>query len=121
MKRVLFALALLASLTACGKGYSDGNRVGTVVKISHKGIFCKTWEVDIATNAFVTIHNAKGQPAGASNLFAVTVKDPAVLAQLQLAQSKGQQVEVTYEQWMIPPPCENDSPYDATAVEIVGN
>ena len=119
MKKVMAALILCSALSACGLGYSNGSRVGTIVKVSHKGVVCKTWEVQMATNAFVSVRNEDGHVAGATNLFEFTVKDPRVLAEVKKAQQSGKQVEVRYAQWLIAPPCQNGSDYDAVSVKEI--
>ncbi len=104
--------ALLGNYT-----YSDGARVGTVTKLSNKGLFCKTWEGELAMDNF----SARGVGDGRtmSNTFEFSVKNPEIVAKLLEAQRSGERVEVKYDQTLFHWPCEQETDYEAIDVRPV--
>ena len=98
---VLFALYTWFSLTW---SYSEGERAGYLQKFSKKGWLCKTWEGEILLSSM---------PGAIPERFAFTVRDEAVVKQLQNAM--GQRVQVTYEQHVgVPTSCFGETEYFAT-------
>jgi hypothetical protein len=103
-----FAIAA-CSLAACGD-YSDGSRTGHIIKLSHKGVVCKTWEGELAL--------------GSSNLmtmgpiFEFTVEDPKVLEAIKQKMNAGAQITLDYHQemWVMPCRTENKGYYFAVGV-----
>ncbi len=83
---VLVVLALLGSYFTfvC---YSDGNRAGTVIKLSHKGVIFKTYEGELIQR---TLSNAPG------DTWHFTVADPAVVAKINDAMARNQHVDLKY-------------------------
>jgi hypothetical protein len=57
--------------------YSSGFRDGTLVKLSHKGIFFKTYEGELATQGFA------GKGNHESNLFEFTIWDEKLFRELE--------------------------------------
>jgi hypothetical protein len=89
--------------------YSDGERAGYVQKFSRKGWLCKTWEGELA------MVNLPGQPA---ELFAFTVRDDAVAAQIN--SQMGKRVAMHYDQRIgIPTSCFGDTPYFVDSIRLV--
>jgi hypothetical protein len=90
--RIVSVLALLIALfggytwVVLNWSYSTGERAGYVQKFSNKGWFCKTWEGEILLSSM---------PGAIPERFAFTVRDDAVVKQLQNAM--GQRVQITYE------------------------
>ena len=98
---VVFALYTWFTLTW---SYSEGTRAGYLQKFSKKGWLCKTWEGEILLSSM---------PGAIPERFAFTVRDEAVVKQLQNAM--GQRVQVTYEQHVgIPTSCFGETEYFAT-------
>lgn len=98
--------------------YSDGFRVGTIVKFSHKGWICKTWEAEVAlgTSPFVG--------SGSYQTWAFSVRDPEVVKQIEDAQTSGKPVKLHYSQYRFRmpagySPCRMDSEYVVAGVERV--
>ena len=88
--------------------YSDGERVGTLQKLSRKGWLCKTWEGEMA---MVSI------PGTMSEKFAFSVRDDAVAASVNA--SVGRRVALSYEQhkW-VPSSCFGETEYFITGVRV---
>ena len=84
--------------------YSEGTRAGYLQKFSKKGWLCKTWEGEILLSSM---------PGAIPERFAFTVRDEAVVQQLQSAM--GQRVQITYEQHVgVPTSCFGETGYFAT-------
>lgn len=88
MKKILGVLVCL-SLSGC-LVTREGDKVGTVTKLAQQGIFVKTWEGQIIRGGL------NGGNGGFGAVFNFTVEKPEVLAQLQLAMDKGQEVKIHY-------------------------
>ncbi len=98
---VLFALYTWFTLSW---SYSEGERAGYLQKFSKKGWLCKTWEGEILLSSM---------PGAIPERFAFTVRDEAVVKQLQTAM--GQRVQISYEQHMgVPTSCFGETEYFAT-------
>ncbi|MFC0252759.1 hypothetical protein [Massilia consociata] len=98
---VLFALYTWFTLTW---SYSEGERAGYLQKFSKKGWLCKTWEGELLLSSM---------PGAIPERFAFTVRDDAVVQQLQNAM--GQRVQISYEQHVgIPTSCFGETEYFAT-------
>jgi hypothetical protein len=81
--------------------YSEGERAGYLQKFSKKGWLCKTWEGEILLSSM---------PGAIPERFAFTVRDDAVVKQLQA--SMGQRVQITYSQHKgIPTTCFGETEY----------
>lgn len=80
----------------CGRGYSDGERVGVVVKFSHKGLIYKSWEGEL--NLGGTIASGNGV---VPSTWLFTVRDEKLLSKVQEALSSGKRVKCKYIQWAV--------------------
>lgn len=104
---VLFALYIWMALNW---SYSQGERAGYLQKLSHKGWLCKTWEGEILLSSM---------PGAIPERFAFTVRDPAVVTQLQ--QAMGQRVQLTYSQHKgLPTTCFGETDYFVDKVHVGG-
>ncbi len=91
-------------------GYSNGERVGYVQKISHKGWVCKTWEGELAMVSM---------PGTAPQIFSFTVKGDGVARKVMDA--AGQRVALVYEQHRgVPSKCFGETEYFITEVRVLG-
>ncbi|QDC44458.1 hypothetical protein [Methylophilus medardicus] len=103
---VLLGLYTWASLSWV---YSDGERIGYVQKLSHKGWVCKTWEGELV---LVTV------PGTQAEKFYFTVRDPAVISQVN--QLAGERVRVMYKEHKgVPSTCFGETSHYVYAVEEV--
>ncbi|MGZ5199882.1 MAG: hypothetical protein ACXWC4_08940 [Telluria sp.] len=104
---VLFALYVWASLNW---SYSEGERAGYLQKLSRKGWLCKTWEGEILLSSM---------PGAIPERFTFTVRDPAVVKQLQAAM--GQRVQLSYAQHKgVPTTCFGETEYYVEKVQVGG-
>ena len=111
---------MAAGLAGCGVTYSDGDRAGNVTKLSYKGVVCKSWEGELATDGFVSKTDAKGNRSS-SNVFSFSVTDLAIVEKLQAAQESGSRVKLHYNQVMLKNPCTSSTDYYITEVTPVVN
>lgn len=105
--QTISAIIITLSLAACGENYSNGIRVGTVIKLSEKGLFFKSWEatVDLGGSQNYDQHDTKGRVTGSSlvrYLWEVNV-EPSAVPKMQKALSDTSRVELVYKQWAIAP------------------
>jgi hypothetical protein len=105
------ALAALYIWTVLHWSYSEGERAGYLQKLSRKGWLCKTWEGEILLSSM---------PGAIPERFAFTVRDDAVVKQLQAAM--GQRVQITYEQHVgIPTDCFGETSYFVSRANVGGS
>ena len=123
MKTLISIALLLTFITGCSgppvKGketYSNGTRVGTIVKFTKKGIFCKTYEGEVNLGGL-----KKTDEGMVPNLweFSVDEKDTALVATLQNAAESGSKVSFTYAQVFFPNPCYNSQGYFVQEVKVL--
>jgi hypothetical protein len=89
--------------------YSDGERVGYVQKLSHKGWLCKTWEGELV---LVTV------PGTQAEKFYFTVRDPAVIPKINAL--SGERVRLQYEEHKgVPSSCFGETSHFANAVDEI--
>ena len=87
--------------------YSDGERVGVLLKLSHKGYLCKTTEGDLALYVVGGI---------APQIWSFTVRDAAVADSLNAAM--GKRVRLHYHEHLgVPSSCFGDTTYFVDRVE----
>jgi hypothetical protein len=105
----LALLSLFLTITACS--YSEGQRVGQVVKLSKKGLIFKTYEGELATMASGT------SATMIANTFKFSVKNKELAEKIQASMDAGKQVSLTYEQEFIVFPWEGETDYYITDVK----
>ena len=89
--------------------YSTGERAGYLQKLSSKGWICKTWEGE---QSLVSL------PGATPEKFLFTVRDDAVVAQLNAAM--GKRVLLNYEQHKgLPTSCFGETEYFVTGMKEV--
>jgi hypothetical protein len=90
--------------------YSDGERIGYVQKLAHKGWVCKTWEGELV---LVTV------PGTQAEKFYFTVRDAAVITKVN--QLAGERVRLLYKEHKgVPSSCFGETGhyvYDAQKIE----
>jgi len=91
-RRIMVTLMISAVLIVLAGAYflvgclSDGERAGHVIKFSHKGYLFKTWEGELVQRNFST----------QADTWTFSVKDPAVVQQINTALAKGDRVTLHY-------------------------
>lgn len=104
----LVVAAVLYFLAALSWSYSTGERAGWVQKFSHKGWLCKTWEGELALVSL---------PGSTPEMFAFTVRDDAVAA--QITKVMGKRVSLHYDQKVgLPTSCFGDTRYYVSGVTV---
>ncbi len=114
LKRLILALLVLAALAALYVtvvlkwSYASGERAGWVQKLSHKGWLCKTWEGELALVSL---------PGSTPEMFAFTIYDDAVAA--QVSKAMGKRVSLHYDQKVgLPTSCFGDTRYYVSGVTV---
>jgi hypothetical protein len=80
--------------------YSDGSRVGQVLKISNKGMIWKSWEGELLmSNA--AIGNSNGGMV--RDVWEFSVRDEAVAREIERAAEEGRRIQLHYTQHLIGP------------------
>lgn len=106
----LFAL-VFATVDA---SYSKGSRVGHVVKLSEKGLVCKTTEGELILDGAAVIKTEHGT----SGVWEFTVKDPAIAKQIEDAMKRGDRVELQYNQLWHTSACWGSTSYSVVGVVV---
>lgn len=89
--------------------YSEGERVGILQKLSHKGWVCKTYEGELALYVISGV---------TPQIFSFTVRDPAVAQRLNDA--LGERVRLRYSEHRgLPSSCFGDTGYFVDSVQAV--
>ena len=118
---VLAIVCLLAAIifgSVGGCTVSDGDRVGTISQISHKGVvFTKTWEGQMIMG---------GINDGVANIWHFSVRNDntnqaKLVTMLQMANANNQRVHVKYHQRLGFLPWYAGTPYDVLSVQILTN
>lgn len=114
---LIIALLVLSRVTGCDRGYSEGDRTGTVTKFSHKGLAIKSWEGELVMGGIRATATRGGASIMAANVWEFTVKDEAVAKTIENAMQTGETVDLHYIQYLIAP-MSMDTKYDVTAVTV---
>jgi len=118
--KLFFVLIVLAAL-AGGAYYlfgtfSEGERAGTVIKLSRKGFLFKTYEGEL--NLGMVLSDNSG--ASVSNLwdFSVPASNHEVLNKLDTAMARGHRAKIFYRQMFVKVPWRGDTEYMIDKVEL---
>ncbi len=110
---LVFLITLVVSLSGCGgcgRGYSEGDRMGVVTKLSYKGHWWKSWEGEL---------NIGGNSGGSvPTTWKFTVVDAKVVPLVQAAAASGKPVMLHYIEWT-ESPVEMDTNYEAITVTVM--
>ena len=79
--------------------YSDGERAGTVYKLSHKGMIWKSYEGEMNLGGMAADANGTMVP----NRFVFSVTDPEIVEQINQASTSGNRIMVHYHQYLVKP------------------
>lgn len=100
MKKLIIVFVALSSIlfTSCTENYSEGERVGQIVKLTQKGLLFKSWEAQLNLGGVVS-----GGDAGmAANTFEVSFdndkKQKNLVDSLQSAMNSGKRVKISYHE-----------------------
>ena len=92
--------------------YSEGNRAGTVYKLSHKGFIWKSYEGEMNLGGMAA--DANGQMT--ANTFKFSVTDATIVEKINEAASSGKRVTLHYHQYAFKP-VSIDTSYVVDSVE----
>jgi prepilin-type N-terminal cleavage/methylation domain-containing protein len=92
-----------------GGSTSDGARVGTVVKFSHKGSVFKSWEGELSLGGNTS-----------TKFWEFSVTDDAVVKEVQSAMDSQKTVKMKYHQKRFRNPTSSDTNYIVDEVVLVG-
>lgn len=97
--------------------YSNGERVGKVMKLSKKGVVFKTWEGQLGMESFGAV-NSQNQ---LSQTFEFSVKggDEEVLQKLQNAMNENRRVNIKYDEKYITVAWRGDTKHLITEVTVL--
>lgn len=105
---VLFGMFFLLPALGGSISYSEGTRAGQLVKLSKRGMICKTWEGEIVLG---------GVKDGVVNTFAFSVTDESMLPALQKAINEQTPITVSYLETWSHWYCTRDTDYLVTGVK----
>jgi hypothetical protein len=94
--------------------YSEGVRAGTVLKISKRGMLFKTYEGQLDLEVFGANVNKENL---LNQAFMFSVKDPAVIKDLEAVSLSGERVNLRYEEKYLQLSFLGETKYFVTAVE----
>ncbi len=103
-KKILIVLAiLLAGFLIVGSyfvfgSYSDGYRIGTVIKLSKKGYIFKTYEGQLNLEFFPSANQTNKPNGSNSNIWEFSVADKKVAADIEVANNHGRRVKIYYDE-----------------------
>lgn len=120
---IIALVFLVLVLMAYYWNYSDGYRVGQVIKLSHKGYLFKTWEGQL-DQGFLAPSEDNGTGSGVATRlwdFSVRENDTTARKQIDSAISMGYKVKVYYKEKIWNVSFWGDTRYFVYKVEKAGN
>lgn len=112
---VFFLLRIMSG--GIGLGYSEGDRFGTVAKISKKGFIWKSWEGQLLVGGVDQGKNGTLVPAVWE--FSLPARETELAEKIEAAAQSGKRVRIHYRQWLISP-VDVDTSYRVITVEVEG-
>lgn len=113
---LLFVVMPIGCTVGQHVNYSDGQREGTLQKLTNKGMIWRTWEGELAVEGMKISGNKDGMSGG--NVFSFTVDDPAVVEAMRSA--VGHKVRLHYREALTHVPWNGDTSYRITRAEVLG-
>jgi hypothetical protein len=118
------ATLLLSCLICCGfpwwsdMTYSEGERVGVIVKLSHKGVIWTTWEGEMQLGGV-----RPGEGGVVPNLWEFSLRrgeEGNLVEKISEAQESGKRVKVRYRQALWWAPWRGSTDYYVQSIEVLG-
>ncbi len=97
--------------------YSDGYRVGTVIKLSKKGYVFKTYEGQLNLEFFPS--NASASAGISQNIWEFSVSDSEVAKDIEKAVDHGGKVKLYYDEKYYRLPWKGETKYIVTKIEEI--
>jgi hypothetical protein len=111
-----------ASGTSTGT-YSEGSRVGQIVKFSKRGYLAKSWEGELLMGGLKTVRNTDSEGNSSyntvANVFEFSCTNPSIATKIEEIMSNGGKVKLHYVEYIIPNPAKMETSYDIRDVEVV--
>ncbi len=119
---IVLVIILIISAICVGScssigNYSNGDRLGTITKLSHKGIIWSTWEGELVMGGVKADNNSGGSVA---NVWEFSVTDSVIAEQIQKAMDSGTVIKLHYNQVLIAKPWNGSTTYYVDKVSTVG-
>jgi hypothetical protein len=108
-------IATIIGISANIIGKSDGKRVGTITKFSHKGLFVKSYEGELNLGGVRNHSDSEGRQSVVANVWEFSCSNPEVAKKLD--NLLGKQVVIQYHQSF--KGFKMDTSYDVVSVEEV--
>lgn len=99
---MLIGFVLVGFPGGINESYSEGARVGNVIKLSQKGMVFKSWEGQAVLGGVVGKSDSDGNRSLVANVFDFNVSE-AALPDIQAALESGKPVKLVYKQWLVRP------------------
>lgn len=106
----LVSLLFVSGCSGCVHDYSEGDRHGTIVKVSRKGMFTKSWEGQMNLGGTM-----RSGDTVVPSTWEFSILDETLVPRAQAAAASGERVTVHYRQWWAGPATQ-DTPYDAISI-----
>lgn len=117
---IILTLALIGGVwIAYFASYSEGYRVGKIMKISRKGILFKTWEGQLNLEGITAAQSKLGSGLTGTWEFSVEDSRKDVIDSIQKAMDTDKRVKLFYEEKFYTYPWRGDTKYLITKVEIL--
>ena len=113
---IIFILAAIVVGAGGGCSVSDGSRVGTIAKLSHKGVLNKSWEGELLMGGLKSASDLDGNTFSVANVFPFSILDTDIAKQVSAIQDKGHRAKLIYHQTFLRNPLRRDTCYIVTKV-----
>lgn len=108
---IVVLIAFIGIIIYNSANYSDGEKAGTIVKLSKKGVLFKTWEGQL-NSGMVILDDAAAAGSAPNIIWDFSVKDdPELIKKLEEHMLKGTRVMVKYKQKYTTLPWRGDTKY----------
>ncbi len=97
--------------------YSDGYRIGTVIKLSKKGYVFKTYEGQLNLEFFPSASQTTKPNGSQSNIWDFSVADKQVASDIERANDHGKRVKLYYDEKYYRLPWAGETKYIVNKVE----
>jgi len=111
---ILLLLLIGVSVFVIYVPYSEGVRAGTVLKVSKRGVIFKTYEGQLDLEAFGAAQDKNNQ---FSQAFMFSVKEEAVVKDLEEVSLSGERVNLRYKEHFLTIPFLGETKYFVVGVE----
>jgi hypothetical protein len=106
---LLSASSSIVGIKGCNRGYSEGDRIGIIVKLSNKGLFYKSWEGEMNLGGSTT-------NGVVPSTFDFTLTDTSLVAPIEAAILAGARMKLHYVAWYQAPILRLESDYEIVSI-----